>query len=217
MYLPPRDADLTLWVLNFTTLLTATPTDFGLVAGDAVICAGPISAFRAALQLATDPSTRTKSTVAAKDAAKVTMLDVVRPYCIQIKNNGGVTDYNKIAIGVGVRDLQPTPVAVPNTQPLLSIVSATPQQQEVRYCDALTPDSRAKPFGVTALLLFCSVGAVPPVEPEASRFRALVTKQPYFQPFEVGDVGKTAFYYGRWVTRTGLLGPMSAVASCVIV
>ena len=79
----------------------------------------------------------------------------------------------------------------------------------------MTPDSRAKPFGVTSLLPWAASASPRPPTPRRAN-SALVTKQPYFQAFQVGDVGKTAYYYGRWCTRTGLVGPMSAVASMLI-
>jgi hypothetical protein len=216
MYLPPKEADLNLWVLNFDTLLTAAPATYGETAPVALAVHTPTDAFIAALSLATDPGTRTHSTIAAKDAAKAAMLAALRPVATRIKANAGVSDASKVAIGVGVKDTALTPISTPTTQPLLSIVRATPLQHEIRFADAMTPDKRHKPFGATALILFCSVGSTPPAIPENSPFKALVTKQPYFHGFDVGDVGKIAFYYGRWVTRTGLLGPMSAVASMTV-
>jgi len=33
--IPSRDADLDTWLLNFKTLIAATPTNYGLVAADA--------------------------------------------------------------------------------------------------------------------------------------------------------------------------------------
>lgn len=215
-YIPQRDNDLSLWSLNFTTLLTAVPANYGLTAPDAVIVANVVNPFITALNVATDPGTRTSATIATKDATKSAMLAIVRPYAQRIKLSAAVSDARKIAIGVGIRDTTPSPVPTPTTQPLMSIVAATPLQHEIRYADALTPDKRHKPFGAVALLIFISVGTVAPADPELAPFRALVTKQPYMHTYAPTDVGKTAFVYGRWVTRTGELGPMSALASMVI-
>ena len=68
------------WVQNFSTLITAGPTSYGLTSGIATTLAGYVSSYQSALQAATEPSTRGSATVLAKKTAK----DAVVAYCRQL-------------------------------------------------------------------------------------------------------------------------------------
>jgi len=221
-YIPPKDAILVTWALNFAALITATPATYGLVAGDATTINGVVNAFSAAYTIAIDPPTRTKPTVAAKDAAKADMLAVVRPYAIQVRNNAGVSNMDKEDLGLNVPDLTPTPVPAPSTFPLLSFIGATPQSQTYRYADSNSPDLRAKPFGALACQMYVSVGVTAAVDPAQMDFKGNFTKNPTGLVFLAGDVGKIASVAARWVTRSGPLGvaqvgPWSSISSHFIV
>ena len=72
-------------------------------------------AFTNALAIARDPSTRTTVTVNIKGVARWAAEAVIRPYAMQIKAFAGITDANKIAVGVGVRDANPSPISAPIT------------------------------------------------------------------------------------------------------
>jgi hypothetical protein len=215
-YIPSRQAQLVLWATNFAAIATASPSVYGFSAGDLSSINGVVNAFSAALTVATDPSTRTSTTVAAKDAARAAMLDVIRPFAVNISQSTGISDEDKLAIGVTVRNPTPTPIPAPVTQPVLSIVSATHLQQTLRFSDALTPDKRAKPPGAIGLQLFRHIGTTPPVGPSVGSYVANATKNPFAVNFLEADIGKMATFWGRWVTRTGLVGPWSLPVSMAI-
>jgi hypothetical protein len=219
-YLPSTDSGLCGWALNFSTLITANPSTYGLMASDATAIAGVVNAFDAALTRATEPATKTKATVGAKDSAKAAMVAVLRHYAQSIKLNDGVTNEEKIALGLTIDDTHPTPLPAPSTQPMCSIVAATPLQHALRFADAGTPTRRAKPEGVIALELHYFIGEPAPVSPDASggttKFYGLATKQPFAVTHNPVDVGKTATYYARWITRTGLVGPWGTPVAMTI-
>ena len=79
-YIPAPDASLNNWASNFSTLITAAPATYGLVAGDATAIATVVATWSAAYDLITSPSTKTKDAVQAKNAAKIAMLGTIRPY-----------------------------------------------------------------------------------------------------------------------------------------
>jgi hypothetical protein len=216
-YIPPKDADLSAWILNFSTLITASPATYGVMAGDAVAIAAQNTAYQAAYSLAVNPSTRTPTTVQAKNIAKASALVVCRPYAQAIANNAGVTAANKIALGLNPRTNTPTPVTAPTTFPNLTIQSAGVQTHVLRYRDsAAAPSVKAKPAGVIALQLYATASATPITDPAALTFRGPQTKSPLQVAWDAGDVGKKAYYSARWQTRTGLFGPWSAVTSFTI-
>lgn len=205
-YMPNRDADLDAWMQNFAALITATPTAYGLVAGDATIIQAQADAFAAALLAATDPSTRTSATIAAKDAARATAEDVLRGYAQRVNINPAVSNAERVDLGLTVRSLTPTPVPAPTTAPALMLINASPLLARLNFRDSDTPLLKRKPAGVIALELRRTIGVAPAVDPNAATLLAMVTKTPFAVEYVAGDVGKVATYFGRWVTRSGPAG-----------
>lgn len=212
-YIPSRDGDLSIWVTNFDVVIAANPGVYGLVAGDAVTIHSYVAAFNTALALAVNPSTKTQTTVAAKDGAKAAMLDIIRQYAQQIKSNFGVSNALKEALGLTINDTTKTPVVAPTTQPLITIVGALPLQISLRYADSASPDRRGKPSGALGMQLFVFLGPTPPTDPLEYRFSGFITTQPVAVDFNGADIGKKATFIARWQTRTGLVGPWSSPVS----
>jgi len=59
------------------------------------------------------------------------------------------------------------------------------------------------------LLLFVAIDDEPVADPGNALFAGAFTKQPFQIAFEPDNAGKTATYFARWQTRTGLVGPWS--------
>lgn len=215
------DALFQTWLFNFAALITAAPTTYGLVSGDAVAIQAQSDAFTAALALATDPSTRTPVTIADKDSAKSAALAVVRPYNLSITNNAGVADMDKTAVGATVRKLVPTPIPTPTDTAAISFVSAVPLNTTLQARNVLTPTSKAKPFGAIGVEVWDSVGTVAATDPAQLDYRFTATKIPFVRTFGAGDQGKICSMAVRYVTRGGLggvakVGPWSAILPFVI-
>lgn len=219
-YIPPTDAALRAWAVNYADLITAAPATYGLDAPAALAIQDAVDEFVEALDAYTK-DTRTVVLVAAKNAAKFAMLALVRTYSAQIRLNPGVSNENKLALGLNLPNTSPSPIPAPATSPILAFVGATPGQHTLRFADTLTPDSRRKPFGVVALQLFLGIGVAAIPDPADCAFYATITKQPTPVDFDPADAGKVATYYGRWVTRSGpggvaQSGPWSAQLTAVI-
>ena len=215
-FLPSTDAGLLAFSLNFSTLITAAPVDYGLTAPDATTITAKHAAYSAAYAAAVNPDTRTSVTIATKDAAKADLAVCIRGFAAMIKADTGVLDAKKLGLGLLLGGDGRTPVPAPLTFPMLAIPASGPLTHTIRFADSTTPDKRSKPEGVVALQLFCEVGSAAPTDPLECRFQRVVTKQPYQMQFGSADAGKTAFYYARWQTRTGLTGPWSQVKSMTV-
>lgn len=214
-YIPPTDADFDAWLLNFTTLLTAAPATYGLTAPDAVACAAQYTAWHPAYLLAIDPSTRTSVTVAAKDAARVTAEQVLRPFAIQISLNQAVLPGDKVAIGVNLPNNTPVPIPPPLTFPQLSFRSAEPLVHILQWQDSGLGTGKKKPFGAIGCELYRSIGTVPATDPDQADYSGTFTKSPLRSTFTPAQVGKVCTYFARWITRSGpggvaQTGPWSA-------
>jgi hypothetical protein len=204
-YIPAKDALFAAWLLNFSTLLTASPVTYGLTAPDAVTVAGVNGTFQAAYATATNPATRTSGAVAAKDVARLDAEAIVRPLAVNVSLNPAVDDSDKVDLGVTVRTLIPTPVPAPVTAPQIAVQSAIPLQQTLTYKEAGAA-GKYKPPGVVGVEIFRSVGIAPAVDPSVANYVGQVTKSPFRQTFVSGDQGKVVTYFARWVTRSGPQG-----------
>ena len=221
-YLPSKDADFDTWLTNFSTLLTAAPPTYGLVAGDAVIVAGVTTPWSAAYAAAINPGTRTSVTIADKDAARNTATATVRPYAVGISLNSGVTNADKTAIGVNLPNTGRTPIPPPTTVPALTLVGAIHFQQTIAYRDTATPTTKAKPAGATGCEIRATIQVGPAINPEVALPLTVATKSPVVNSFTAPDVAKTCTYWARWVTRSGpggqqQSGDWSAPLSVVII
>jgi hypothetical protein len=215
-YIPARDGDFGAWLDNFSALISASPTTYGLTSADATNLASVTAAWDSAYAAAISGATRGPMTVNLKDVARVNATAVARTLATIIQANPGITDAQKTALGLTVRKTLPTPIPAPTSSPLLTFIAATPLQHTLRFADQSTPAARAKPFGVQSLQLYVSVlGGPPPTGPGPSNL--VFTKNPIAVNFSTDNIGKIATYQAAWITQRGLLGPISAPLTATVV
>jgi hypothetical protein len=220
-YIPNKDSLFDNWINNFADLITASPATYGLTGGDAATIQAQADAWSAAYALAINPATRTKPTVADKDAARAAALSIIRPYAIQIRNNAGVSNMDKADLGLTIPDLTPTPVPPPVTSPTLSLVSAISLQHQLNFRDSAFPLLKRKPVGSTSMQLWRAIGTVAATDPSQAGFYNSITKTPFVSQFDAGDRGKHCTYFARWATRSGAggiayYGPWSDLLDVII-
>lgn len=225
-YIPTTDSGLDSWALNFSTLITASPTTYGLQPSDAVAIASAQATYAAAYAIGgsagtpptpVNPATFTRVTVAAKNSAKIALQVLVRTYASQIRLNPGVSNSDKTALGLNLPNNSPSPIPAPSTFPVLTIVAIAQGLMQLRYSDNLTPASRKKPQGALQMELWRGIDPAVIITPASCTLVAVVTKQPYVSTFSSSaDAGKKATFFARWLTRRGLFGPWSAGVSATI-
>lgn len=215
-WLPSTDGDLQTFANNFASVLTGAYVAYGISGSDATSIQALADAYSAAYDTATNPDTRTPPSIAAKDAAKNATKPELRRVGALIQANPAITDDQKLTIGLTVRDTTPTPISAPSTAPIISIIGATSLSQSLRMVDSATPTTQAKPAGAIAAEFRCGVSETPLTDPTAIPYVGLMTRPQVRQDFDSADVGKTAYYACRWITRTGLTGPWSNIASMTV-
>lgn len=208
-YIPRADDAFRTFAENFAANISAFPAAYMLTSSQAASIQGVVDVFVAKLALAQNELMRTRTTIADKDDARSIAETLIRQYAIGIKHNAGIPDGDKLAIGV--RPLNPgrRRRGEPGSQPLLSVLGCVPGVQTLRFSDSSTPDSRAKPVGVTELQLFRGVGETRALPVAECHFYRKITRNPVQVPFTQDDDGKLATYYARWATKTGDVGPWS--------
>src|SRR3954464_8842092 len=93
------DAGLLTFAEDMSAKITATPTAFGLVAGDATTLAGFVTSYSTNYNLAKDPATRSKITIEQKDQAKALLIADIRVLGRRIQANPSVTNAQKLSLG----------------------------------------------------------------------------------------------------------------------
>lgn len=207
--IPKQDEQLSSWAQNFSDVINAGPSAYGLSLTDAANIKSTNDNFQAAYARARTPATRTQVSVQAKNDHRNALLATFRAYYVIIQNNPGVTDDNKIAAGIIVRSRSRSPRRVAESQPILQVIAATPMQQTLRFADATTPDKRHKPAGAVSLQLYVYLGDDPPRDPTLARFAGSFTRQPVAVNYRPADVGAKATIWGRWQGVRGDVGPWS--------
>jgi hypothetical protein len=215
-YLPSREDALDAWIANFKSLIAASPTTYGLVAGDATAITNAYNSWHTAYLLAINPSTRTSSTIIAKNTQKTNVLRVVRGYAATIRANRAVADNLKNDLGLRVRDAVPTPVPAPTTKPVLNIARTEQGFMNITAADEATPSKRARPAGSVGMLLYRAVAEDAVNSPSQATFLTFVGKPAAQSDFTTADRGKTATYFARWTNARGEVGPWSSAVSGAI-
>lgn len=215
-YLPTREADLALWTANFATLTTATPTAYGLTAGNALDYATANSIWQAALQTANDPSTRTAPSIAAKDVAKVNVKAISRLQGNIVQAWPSITPEQLADLGLTVRDTGRTPTAPPNTFPLLNVLGTMSHMVTLAISDQNTPNARRRPANVIGAEVYAQIGGTSPTGLSGMQYMGLQTRFPQQWDAGLTAIGARMYMIARWINRKGEAGPISAVTSTVI-
>jgi len=208
-FIPASDEGFRTYANNFASNISADPGLYMLSVAQAASIQTAVDQFDAAFVTANNELTRTKPTITAQDNARSIAETMIRQYAAMIKPNTGITDDDKLAIGVRPINPNREPVECPQTSPLLSILGNTPGSQTLRFADTNSPDSRAKPHGASELQLFRAVGTVESAPLADAQFYGKFTKNPIPVEFDETDDGKMATYYARWASARGETGPWS--------
>lgn len=215
-FLPSTDADLSPWLTNYVTLLTANPTDYGLLAGDATAVGALNDDYQAALTLRVDPSTNSSAAVADLHDKRVAVKALVRTQARVIRAYTSITSLLLSGIGLTVADTDPTPIPAPATKPVLAVERYESNQHVLRLRDESTPTSSKKADGAWAAEIFCKVGPGAPASIADCTYLGLASKRLFIASQDPADAGKTAYYLARWTTRRGLTGPVSSQLAATI-
>lgn len=209
---PDKDQELDAWSIQFSSLISATPTAFGLVAADATAFAALKSDYSTRLTTAMNSTTRTKGTVAAKNTSKLALTAKARSLIKIITAYPPLTSQQRADLGLNAKDAGPTPIPPPSTKPILSV----DPDGMLRIVDETMPDRRAKPAGVRGAVVFAKVDGPPPTTTDDAKFSALATKNRIPLALPSGSNGKTLYVLAAWYNERGELGPVSNIASTTI-
>jgi uncharacterized protein (UPF0333 family) len=216
MSIPNKEDDLALWMTSFRDGISLDVGKFFVTEGDSDTISAAVNAFLAARNIANNPATRTVQTVDQKNAQRVNAEGVCRTFYGLIQRNNGISNDDKIAIGVTPLGTERTPRPCPQASPTISVVASTPGAITLEYRDSVGNNTKAKPFGATMCQLFVVVADDNVSTMENARFVGNFSNNPMAAVFDLAERGKQATFFARWGGKRNEFGQWSVPASMTI-
>lgn len=232
-YMPDSDAGKKAWMERFITQLERDPEKYGFTDPRMFeYYQRTIRGFIKAVDAVNNPATRTPGAVAEKNNARKEAVRLCRDFAMQFKWDSSISDEDKRALGINTEVAEPEQAKLPEGHvlrgaldfPRLAVQSSPNGGHVIRYLTALGAKAKAKPKGVSHLLLFGAIwggGEKPnmrPPTPTHARLLGAYTKRPFeiMYPMACGLEGLYVTYYGRWLTTRGEMSPWSPGISKII-
>ena len=151
------DATMASGSASFSALINSDPEAFGISEAQAVAYGEIDAALQSAVRAATTPQTRTVVSVAEKNRLMKAMQRSASDLSGIIHATPTVNDAQLISLGLLPRS-SGTRRHVPETPPIVRVISVAGRVVNIRVCDKDSPSSRSKPFGATGWHLYSYVG-----------------------------------------------------------
>jgi hypothetical protein len=177
----------------------------GLTAAQATAYAALHSSFETAMA-AIAPGERTKSLVAAKNAAR-SALKSSASLLAKIIQGQNVSDAQKIELGLNVRSA-PTPIPPPADAPGITVLATVGNTVKIRLFDAVDSANRGRPKGTDGASVFSFVGAAAPTEESDWRFEGVASRTKLDVTFpEATAPGAKVWFTAFWFNERKQRGP----------
>jgi hypothetical protein len=215
-YLPMGDEPLMVWADNASAQITADPTSLGLSAPIAVVLAGLVATYDAAVLAAKNPATRGSSTCFAKDEAKAALIAYVRPMVRTIQGTLSVTPLQKHDLGINVRKA-PSPISAPVDAPATEVEEMNGWLAKLKCRPAGSEGRSSMADGSAQLQIYSYVGATPPGNVNDWHFEGVSSRANFSVAFDPElAVGSKVYVCCCWVTARGLTSPACAPIGLMI-
>ena len=213
-FIPSSDGKLVVWSNGFSAKLTATPTAFGATAAQATAYAALDTAFSTAVGVASDPATRTRGSVSAKNAARKPLVAMARELARIINAYPPITNTQRIDLGLTPRTGTVSPINPPTEAPVLEVAAAAGRLLTLKL-RCIDSARRGKPAGVAGASLFSYVGTTPPADISLWKFEGSTTRTTFHLEFPPtvaagAQVWLTAFWFNPRSQSGPACTPVSA-------
>lgn len=203
------DAELYIGSTNFLSVVGLIPATYGLTPTQILAYTNANTVWTTAYETANNPQTRTKGTIAAKNAARKVIRDMSSDLAKIIDGNPTVTDQQKIDINLNVRKT-PAPIPASTVSPAVDLVSVTNRTVMVHIHDSAASNKRGKPAGVVAAWVYTFIGQNYPADPAAWEFVGSATRAKHEIVFaDSVAAGQQAWIRCAWINRKQQAGPFS--------
>ena len=213
-YLPRRDAELTPWSANFAAQIADNAVAWGIPTDEILDLQAATTSF-ATLQAQADSPAKTSIIVAEKNAARKTLAAKIRGMVDFRLKNPVITDAQRVALGLNIRDTTHTKIPVPSSRPTLNISVDDFRRLKIAFHDKGSA-SKAKPYGINGAVIAYAVLNTPPASIADLNRSVLATRTPHIIEFAETERGKTAYIAICWQNEKGEKGPWSEIENVIV-
>ena len=215
-WLNTNDAPLLAACQNVLAVISPVPANYGASAADVTALTPLVSGYESALTTATNPPTRTKVTIAAKDVQKAGLIVEMR-YLYKKFNAANLSPDKREELGLPIKDVHPSPVPAPTTKPVVKVKQVSGRNVTVLITDETTPTSRKKPAGAREAEIFSHVGETAPEDLRSWSYEGQATRNSFTVPFPATAAsGAKVWVAARWCNGKGSPGPVSDPTSTYV-
>jgi hypothetical protein len=215
-FIPRPDEQFDTFANTFVNYATAHAVALGIPAATATALTNGLSDWTDNFAAHQTAQTNAQAARATKDTSRDGLEGQIRPTAAMIQANPAVTDEQRAALGLPIRDTTRTRTPAPTTRPVGQVDTSQRLQHTISWRDESSPNSKAKPAGVRGAEIWLYIGPTPPADPSLAHFVALDTASPYLLVHDAADAGKIAHYLLRWVNSRSEPGPWSETVSATI-
>jgi hypothetical protein len=213
-YIPRKDAELVRWSANFATKVSENMSAWNIPNQELYNLHAAVSDFTV-LHAQADSPAKTAIIVAEKNAARKTLIGLIRGLVNFQLKNPIITDAQRIAMGLHVHDTTPTTIPAPVSRPEFDIDVLDLRRLKVNFRD-MGATTKAKPYGINGAVIFYALLDTPPASTAALTRNVLATRTPFTLEFTESERGKTVYVAMCWQNEKGEKGPLSEIESAIV-
>ena len=230
---PPRsrrESELREQLQQFAGTIGKHRERYNIKARDAAEIVGTIDTYLKAYAVACKAvkGSRSQALVRDKNVARKAAESLHSIFYNSIKNDPGVTNGDKLAVGIKLNNPKRTKIRVPKRVPQVKAVMAQQGKHTLKFADVDTPvmkkgrikaeagSAKGKPPGAAFIQLYMAIGEGKTQPLEAARELGLFTKNPIIVEHTEPNNGRQAVYWARWISPTGEPGKWSKPTSMAI-
>ena len=161
-----------------------------------------------------NPATRTPVITATKRDTRTEYEKILMILVANLRSNTRVTNDDRRAMGIHIRDTKPTPAPVPTTYPILAIDTATARRLTINFRDSAS-SSAAKPKGVHGAEIKWLIADERPTVEQLTN-STFDTRTPYTLVFTDEQRAKTVWICARWENTRGEKGPWGDMENAIV-
>ena len=214
--IPPGDDEFHTFQETFSSPIVANPATFGLTAAQGTALQAKQTLWKVDFAAHNQATLDARKARQAKDDARAAYEPAMRADIQIMHNNPVVTPALLQSVGVTPHSTAHVASPVPATRPVAHIEHSGPLRHILHWVDETTPHTRKKPHGVHGAEVLLKIGDPAPVDEKTCAHMGIDTASPYTLDFDATDVGKTAYWFTRWVNTRGEKGPLGALVSAKI-
>lgn len=217
-FIPRSDPEFNIWQASLVTIADSNATVWGIAEADINAVKARRVEWEAAFLKASNKQNRTSADVQAKEDTHKWYEKELRAFIAQwLANNSKVSNADRERMGLTVKSNTRTPKPVPETRPVGTVDFSIRLRHSISYADEASPRSKAKPDGVHGCEIWMKLDGEAPRDASELSFVGTDTSSPHIVSFEGANVGKTVYYWLRWVNTRGEHGPWSSTISAMVV